>query len=203
MVFVDVGANVGEQTVFAAKRLTGGQVIAFEPTTAMYQCLVANVNSNGFRNVKAMKLGLGERTDKLPIFVTDDILPDGTSNEGVPTLYPSHDRNKLLETVDIVRFDEFVPQLQLERLDIMKIDVEGAELAVLRGAEDTIRRFMPLIIMEVHEGTSLSSKHTPNALLECLEDYGYRTEGLVQNGNTRTFDPSELTTFRDVVGYPR
>lgn len=202
MVYVDVGANVGEQTVFAAKRLTRGQVIAFEPTTAMYQCLVENVHLNGFHNVRTVKLGLGDQSAKLPIFTSDELSSDGTINEGVPTLYASQKRSRLLETVDIVRFDDYTLQCHLERLDVMKIDVEGAEMAVLRGSERTIRHFAPLIIMEIHEGTSQAAGYSAKVLLEYVESYGYRVEGLLQDGNTRPFDSSELNGFRDVVCYP-
>lgn len=61
MVYLDAGANVGEQTIFAAKRLSRGRVFAFEPATEVFQVLSENIRSNGFTHVRAEKIGLGDR----------------------------------------------------------------------------------------------------------------------------------------------
>jgi FkbM family methyltransferase len=202
MVFVDVGANVGEQTVFAAKRLTRGRVIAFEPTSSVYDSLMENIALNGFGNVTVVKAGLGERPGELPIYTAVTRRADGTVNEGVPTLYRTAERGTFVENVPILRFDDFAAQQGLTRLDVMKIDVEGAEMTVLKGAAESIRRHRPLIIVEVHEGTSRAAGYSPQALLDYVRQLGYRFEGLLSDGSTRPFTESELAGFRDVICFP-
>lgn len=203
MVYLDAGANVGEQTVFAAKRLTRGQVFAFEPTTEVFHVLSENVRSNGFTHVRAEQLGLGDRPGELPIYSSHaEVASDGTVNEGVPTLFSSADRGTLIERVKIVRLDDFLAPLNLARLDVMKVDVEGAEMIVLKGAAETIKRHRPVLIVEVHEGTSQSAGHSVRELLQFIEGLGYRIEGLQPDGGTRRFGAGELSAIRDVVCYP-
>ncbi|MEN9573772.1 MAG: hypothetical protein RL514_1627 [Verrucomicrobiota bacterium] len=203
MVYLDAGANVGEQTVFAAKRLPRGQVFAFEPTTEVFQVLSENVRANGFTHVRAEKLGLGEQSGELPIYSSHaEVASDGTVNEGVPTLFSSTDRGTVIERVRIVRLDDFLAPLNLPRLDVMKVDVEGAEMIVLKGAVETIKRHRPVFIVEVHEGTSQSAGHSVRELLQFIQRLGYRIEGLQPDGGTRPFTDNQLAEIRDVVCFP-
>lgn len=203
MVYLDAGANVGEQTVFAAKRLTRGQVFAFEPTTEVFRTLCENVRANGFTNVRTIKLGLGDKPCELPIYSSQaEVASDGTLNEGVPTLFRTTERGTLLERVKIVRLDDYLAPLNLPRLDVMKVDVEGAEMIVLTGAAETLKRLRPILIVEIHEGTSHSAGHSVRELLDFIQSLGYRLEGLQQDGTTRACTGDEWAAIRDVVCFP-
>jgi len=108
MVFIDVGANEGEHTLFAAKRLTRGQVFAFEPATAMYERLLNNLRINGLTGVRAEKLGLGDRETEVPIYGPSQRSDDGSLNDGNGTLFPVEGRSRLLEKIRIVPLDDYV-----------------------------------------------------------------------------------------------
>src|ERR1700730_1547699 len=149
MTFVDVGANLGELTLLAAKRLAKGRVLAFEPVPQIFAQLSRNVALNNLSHIELFNIGLFDKTDSLPIYRQQDI-NFGTINEGVPSLFSAGtDREEV--TVPLRRFDDVARECGLEHLDVMKIDVEGAEMMVLRGAESFIRRFRPLIITELSE----------------------------------------------------
>jgi FkbM family methyltransferase len=201
-VFMDIGANEGEHTVFAAKRVTRGRVFAFEPVSSVHQRLSANVALNGFSNVELVRKGLSDSHARLPIYGDTQRSADGSVNEGLPTLYPTAERHELLETIDLMPLDDFVREKGLTRLDAMKIDVEGAELSILRGARESIARFKPMIVMEVSEETSRAAGYPASALLEYLEPMGYRFEAFAPDGRLHPVTPTTITAYQDVVCYP-
>ena len=169
--FVDVGANLGEITLIAGKRLTKGRVLAFEPVPQIFAQLSRNVALNNLSRVELFNFGLFDRTDSLPIYRQNDI-NFGTINEGVPSLFSTgSDREEA--TVPLRRFDEVAREYGVERLDVMKIDVEGAEMMVLRGAESFIKRFRPLIITELSEGNFQRAGYTSTALIHYLRSMEY------------------------------
>jgi FkbM family methyltransferase len=177
MTFVDVGANLGELTLLAAKRLVKGRVLAFEPVPQIFSQLSRNVTLNNLSRVELFNIGLFDKTGSLPMYRKEDI-NFGTINEGVPSLFSTGNDPQEV-TVPLRRFDEVARECGLERLDVMKIDVEGAEMMVLRGAECFVKRYRPLIITELSEANFQRAGYTTRELigyLRCLE-YDVQTLG--------------------------
>jgi FkbM family methyltransferase len=201
-VFFDIGANEGEHTVFAARRLTRGRVFSFEPVASVHERLRANVELNGFGNVELVRKGLGDSVATLPIYGGSEPAADGTVNEGLPTLYPTAERSQLLEVIEIVPLDDFIEEAGVVRLDAMKIDVEGAELTILSGGRRSIERFRPVILLEVSEETSRAAGYPARSLLDFLVPLGYRFESFGRNGRMRPVTPGTIGEYQDVVCYP-
>ena len=131
-VFVDAGANQGEFTVYAAGCVVDGHVFAFEPVPTVRECLERNLRGNGFKNVTLHPVGLSDNSqDAVPIFGADSAFSDGTQHIGLPTLFDVSGRGVPLALVGLRCLDDVLPENQ--RVDVLKVDVEGAELAVLRG----------------------------------------------------------------------
>jgi FkbM family methyltransferase len=198
MVFVDIGANHGELTVFAAKRLTEGKVIAFEPVSVLFQKLERNININNFTNVQLVQKGLSDKSFKSTIYTREGRFEDGTKHEGLPTLYPTITRSQIGEVIEITYLDQFVESENVTQIDIIKIDVEGAELAVLQGARGAIARFKPLILMEVNEETSQAAGYPARALLDYLSELDYWFEVILDDGRTHTILPEQLSNFQNI-----
>src|SRR5258708_12088987 len=93
MIAFDVGANLGEYSVFMAKRLSLGQVFAFEPMQSMRQQLIHNILINNFKNVQVIDYGLSDKEQLLQIHELDDV------HEGLGTFYPGHQTTKNTTTV--------------------------------------------------------------------------------------------------------
>lgn len=203
MVFVDVGANHGEFTAFAAKRLKEGQVIAFEPVSSLFQKLKQNVDVNAFSNVKLIPKGLSDKNSIVNIYTTEACFEDGTKHEGLHTIYSTLKRSKILETIETISLDFFLETQNITRIDVIKLDVEGAELAVLRGATKTIRRFKPVILMEVNEETSQAAGYPARALLDYLSEMDYRCELILEDGSTQPILPEQLSDFQNIAGLPK
>jgi len=140
-VFVDVGANVGVFTVKAAKEVGDhGLVIAIEPFIETAFRLSRNVQANGYRNVRIRNFCIGRVTQRERLHL----------NKGKPnsfSLVPNGDVQSI--SVLSVSLDDLYRWEHLQRLDYLKIDAEGAEAAVLEGGQEAIRRFRPIVQVEV------------------------------------------------------
>jgi FkbM family methyltransferase len=145
MVALDVGANLGEYTMFMAKRLTEGRVLSFEPMALTRRQLQENVKLNDFSQVAIFDFGLSDKHQRLNLHEVDD------GNEGLGTLFLGEKKSKGSVEIALESLDEKWNSFSLQRLDFIKIDVEGSELFVLQGGEKTIIKFRPLILIEISE----------------------------------------------------
>lgn len=140
-VFVDVGANVGVFTVKAAKEVgNDGLVIAVEPFIETAFRLSQNVQANGYRNVRIRNFCIGRDTGHARLHLNKN-KPNSFS------LIPNDNADSV--SVLSVSLDDLCRWENLERLDYLKIDAEGAEAAVLEGGQEAISRFRPIVQVEV------------------------------------------------------
>lgn len=162
-VFVDVGANVGLHTLAIAAHVSeGGAVVAFEPHPVNHRLLVHNLEQNQLRHAVAENLGLADAAATLT-----------GSARAVGGNWSLASQGGYRFEVRLVRLDDYWREHPLPRLDLLKIDVEGAEVRVLRGARRTIERFQPLIVFEVCPAW-LAKMHTSTAeLFAELVGHGY------------------------------
>lgn len=167
-VFVDVGANVGLHTLAIARHMAnGGAVVAFEPHPANHRLLVHNLAHNRLTHVVAENLGLAE---------TPSVLTGTASAAGGNWSLAS--RGDYRFEVRLVRLDDYLRDHPVPRLDLLKIDVEGAEVRVLRGARETLARFRPLIVFEVCPAWLGKMQTSPVELFGELTGHGYRIHAL-------------------------
>ncbi|HLF41491.1 MAG TPA: FkbM family methyltransferase, partial [Acidimicrobiia bacterium] len=136
-VAVDGGAHVGVLTVLLSGLCQRGRVYAFEPAPETHAYLVRNLEANGVTNAQAEQAALFDR-DGVVAFGFNAPYPAGShvTDDGEGTSVPS------------VRLDSWAAAAGLRRLDLLKLDLEGAEVAALDGAEETIRRLRPLAVVE-------------------------------------------------------
>lgn len=202
MTFVDVGANQGEFTLFAAKRLRKGRVIAFEPTSYMYEKLVNNIALNGFKNIELVNQALSDKPGQLPIYMPKGKFSDGTSHFGLSSLYKSPAGSDCMEIINVTTLDEYVKRTQLSHIDVMKIDIEGSELFMLRGAARTLKAFKPVLIVEIGRGPCLAAGYDCREILEYIASYGYRIEFIMPGGKTRPLESRALAENQNMICYP-
>lgn len=199
-VFVDVGANQGEFSVMAASRAS--RVISFEPVDEYRRRLEDNIALNGFRNVHIMPFALGDVEKDLPIYDAPGMFTDGTRHEGLPTLYASEKRPNVRETVRVRRLDDVLAELAVNRVDVMKLDIEGAEWSALRGAEKTLARFRPVLILEIARETCQSAGYEAEDFARWIISQGYKIERIAAGGVACPIQPEQLLDFQNIVAYP-
>jgi len=170
MGFVDVGANEGVYTLFAASRLgSAGQVWSFEPSPREFARLSANCAQNRLEHVRLFRSALSEDSGTSSLAIVDGAHA-GQNLLEQPTDLPVLRR----ELVPVERFDDVAKRENLQRLDVLKIDVEGEEYRVLRGAEQSIRRFRPAILFECSDRLLRGRGASASQLRELLIGWGYQ-----------------------------
>jgi FkbM family methyltransferase len=164
-VFVDVGANIGYFTVLCAPLVS--RVVAFEPGSSSFRYCRENVKLNGLQNVELHPYGLWHESATLRIKRDDSSLMTAAVDR-------SGD-NVSGETIRSVALDEFVgSHLQLSRLDVVKMDIEGAELSALRGMTRTLARFRPAIVMELNRPALAALGSTVDEVWGLLTSLSYQ-----------------------------
>jgi FkbM family methyltransferase len=173
MRFVDVGANIGYTTLVAARAVgETGRVYAFEPSPRAFQSLARNVRLNELRWVQVEPAACGEQTAQQVLHVSswsDEYCSlgedDGLLDQTVPC--------------KVVRLDEYLSDRE-QRVDVVKIDVEGAEWQVLRGLTGLLAPPLPLLVVEACATNTKRFDYKPSEMFAWLAAYGY--EFLVLTG---------------------
>ncbi|HXX01472.1 MAG TPA: FkbM family methyltransferase, partial [Candidatus Acidoferrales bacterium] len=166
MVFIDVGANDGYYTLFAARRIgPSGLVIAFEPSTRERINLRRNLKRNRLENVRVAACALGAATGDAELHLAHGV------HAGHNTLGKfAHDDvvGASLERVDVVTLDQISVDFGLQKIDFVKIDVEGAEASVVAGARKVLSKMRPLMLLEINDGALSAQGIGADALLDSL-----------------------------------
>lgn len=129
---VDIGAHIGTYTVLAAEKVgITGKVIAIEPEPNNYKVLVENINLNNFKNVIPTDIALSDHDGTEKFYFYDR----STCHSLVPE---DNKKNDFIE-VKVQTLDNLLDKLNLKKVDIIKIDTEGSEIPILKGAEKTLK----------------------------------------------------------------
>jgi FkbM family methyltransferase len=163
--FVDVGANAGYYTLLAS-RIVGndGAVVALEPSPRVRERLERNVRLNDLRNVTIRAQALAAEEGEAPLFVSED-----PNNSGIASLRPGAGRAAAPQMVAATTLDEIAEELD-RPIDLLKVDVEGAELEVFAGGGRTLSGpDAPAIVFETFGDTGV---------FEALGKAGYEVRAL-------------------------
>lgn len=164
---LDIGANIG-RTVLRAAVAVGplGRVVGFEPDPLNFSRLQRNISLNPYTNIRLMPVGLGPQNTELKLFVSSG------SNRGGNRIAESGSGE--YSVVPVRRLDELSDELRLDRVDLIKIDVEGFELNVLRGARALLQQFRPVLFLEVNEHFLNLQGDSGRELILFLKELGYQ-----------------------------
>ena len=180
MAVVDIGANIGCLTMLLASLVgPSGRVVAVEPNPENIKLLEASRRVNGFDQVLVIQAAAGRRTGLLTLNVSH--------SNGMTTELPSNsDAIFAARLVPCFALDDLLPKDQ--RIDLVKIDTEGAELNVLIGLSQTIDRDRPLIVSEFSPGTLPGVSHCSGPeYLRFLIGKGYGIGVIEQDGSENNF----------------
>jgi len=171
MTVIDGGANMGLYALFCARKVgPDGLVLAVEPSPREFGRLEHHVGLNHLKNVHTVKAALSGGTGK------GELLIAGEWNAGHNTLgefsYPDT-QLAATETVALTTIDALVSAKGLKRVDFVKLDLEGAELAALEGSLETLRRFRPALLIEVSHRSLLPQGASPEQIVKFLVSLGY------------------------------
>jgi FkbM family methyltransferase len=162
MTAIDVGANFGYHTFRMAKAVgSGGKVIAIEPTAWAYNKLQRNVALNDFMNIAPLKLGISDT----------DLGPTEVSFQSSYRLDGA--RANVTEVVPLLTLDTITKTYNVGCIDFIKIDVDGFEGKVIRGARQTLKAYRPVLFFEISPSLMANNGDDANELIDTLLKLGY------------------------------
>jgi FkbM family methyltransferase len=142
-VVIDVGSNLGYNMLLFAKYAPRGKVICLEPNPVLFKLLKYNIGANNFTHVIPLLCAAGNKSG-FGLFCVDPFYPQlahlntGSKSDGI------------VYKVKIISIDDLAQLLRLDKVDLIKLDVEGFEWEILEGALNTIRAHKPNIAVEIH-----------------------------------------------------
>jgi FkbM family methyltransferase len=186
MTLIDVGAHIGEYTLIAAQVVgESGQVHGFEPMPKLFPILSENVRINNLRNVNLNCMAVSNRTGEIEFEVFDD--PSISSIRKQVT-----SGSEQLVTVKTTSLDAYCSQINT-KIDLIKVDVEGAEKLVFEGAEQLMSlpsSKAPVWLFEYSPHAYASFGYLASDLMNLLHQHNYNILQFADSGEIRDFDSS-------------
>jgi FkbM family methyltransferase len=185
MIVLDVGAHHGVYTLLASKRVgRNGKVFAFEPSPRERRRLVRHVLFNSCSNVRVEPYALGSSRTQADLFLSPGI------NDWCNSLRPPITESTASPLkVTVARLDDWMEENEIERVDFIKMDVEGGERDVLRGAEKMLgREPRPVFLAEVQDLRTGPWGYAAKEIIEHLAQRGYKWFAIDAEGWLRELD---------------
>jgi len=191
---IDVGTNIGETLMNFAKMNRDGRNIGFEPVPYLYEKAQTNIALNKFENIELVNMALSSKAETLSFNETNE-------NNSGGTFLTRDDNSDYVRAVQAVRLDDFAEQNRLDNISLIKIDVEGFEMEVLRGAVEVLRKFKPILFVEVDDAFLLRQQSSVEAIFDLLTSHGYK----IKTANTGEYVSTGLMLsgkHLDIVAEP-
>lgn len=180
MTALDIGAHHGLYTLLASKRVgPSGKVFAFEPSPRERRQLVRNVRVNFCSNVHIEPCALGKETARDNLYIVEG------GEDGCNSLRPPAVQSETRPVqVEIVTLDAIASRLGMTKIDFIKLDVEGAELDVLKGALEVLQTNpRPVLLVEVYDIRTQPWGYKAREIVIFLDQLGYRWFELLSDGS--------------------
>ncbi|WCO02538.1 FkbM family methyltransferase [Psychroserpens ponticola] len=166
---LDIGANFGYLSLVWAKSVCKtGQVISFEPNKNVYNSLLKSIAINNLNNIQVENLAIGNENKSVNLFFENST----TSN------VIQSDISQSLGTIQMIRIDDFIKSQKLTQCHLVKIDVDGIELDILKGSINMLNKFRPIVIVEINDDIRI---------VEFFIENNYQ----VLNGNLKEYDSNK------------
>ena len=162
-IVLDIGANIGLHSIYFSGLAKDGSVLAFEPSLATFSILVNNVAH--ISNIVPINIAMSNEGKIADFFHASD--------NAYSSLIDTQ-RKEIVSVIKVpcMRVDDVVSGLRLDRVDFVKIDVEGLEFEVLKGMVEVISKYQPVIFCEIYKGKQ--SNQQPDETVQFLIEKGYR-----------------------------
>lgn len=180
---IDIGGNIGYHALLAAK-LVGptGRVLTFEPSQRIFEQLESNIRLNGFKNVEPIRSAVSDRSGTAEFHM----MPD--NEQGLGSLIPQKGAIRT-EVVNLITFEEIAAMVEMGRVDLVKIDVEGAEALLVAGMASY--DFSPHCVIFIE----VSPSETATELLAPLLEKGFHARRIENEYRTRFYQSPGRVRF--------
>lgn len=195
-VFIDIGANIGQHSLMLATVCK--EIHAFEPYDVVREKFNHQIERNQIKNIEVHAIGLGDQNEEVTFYE-----PTGT-NQGMGSFLSDHsDTNKQYKKLPIRRADEYFETHAINKVDLIKIDVEGLEDKVLKGMPRILSQYRPIVCMEYSLSTAKQVDSLPALLALFPEGYLVKTFETIGTKAYKLMDFDVKKGHQDVVFYPQ
>ena len=172
----DIGANIGWYSLVFSKKFPESIIHSFEPLPSTYRSLTANLALNKVERVTSNNFGFSNEAKTLK-FYSSASTSVSSSSQNI-----TEDENAIETICEVITLDSYVAEKNLA-IDIIKCDVEGAELFVYQGGMQTLEKYKPMVFTEMLRKWSAKFGYHPNDIISLFARYGYQC--FYNNGNNR------------------
>jgi FkbM family methyltransferase len=172
---VDIGAHIGVFSIYASKLSTTGRVFALEPFVNNYELLIKNKELNSLDNLSVFNIGCSGKSGMQTLHISQDKNTGGHS---------MHLKSQSMETIQIetIRLSEFCEKNNINKIDFLKMDCEGAEFEILES-DEAVLKIVNKIAMECHP----YNKFTGDTIVSILQKYNFEVFHENQNQHSKQF----------------
>ncbi len=195
-VFIDIGANMGYCSLLMSKTVgEDGKVFAIEPSERDFLRLVDNVSLNKLNNVNVYRLAISDKSGNVKISIAPEersslnTLGSAFSNKGIEELRT--------EEVIATTLDTFTEQEEIDRIDVIKMDIEGSEFKALKGARESIEKYRPILIVGVNKNSLGASGSSIEDVISALKELRYK---VYYPSESPFFALKEVTNLKHIKG---
>ena len=198
-IIIDIGANYGPYSFFFSKLYPKARIFAFEPATSSYDILNKIIRRFDLDNVIPVKKGLGEKEEEKEIiaplhytilaYISDKKIKKNKEDNS--------------EEVKVTTLDSFIKRNKIQKIDFIKCDVEGFELSVFRGAKKTLKKFKPMVFVEIEERHTQKYDTNPDKVIKFFKRFGYgcysvRNSNIIKTNKIRRETPLYIFSAKDI-----
>lgn len=196
-VFIDIGANIGSYSLIASKEVgESGKVIAFEPINSIYSKLKKNIELNEAKNIEILPLAVYNEKKQINLFCSN------LENEGMSSIIENDQCSGKIETVEAIKLDNFINENNIQKVDFIKIDIEGAELPALQGMVETITKNLPLVLIEISESVLTNAIYSADDIINFFKNHNYQLFQIKENGFTQPLTDIVNTAYTNYLFKP-
>jgi len=193
MTVFDIGANIGIYTLIASQNIKqNGRVYSFEPAEWSYNRLQQNINLSKYNNIIINKFGISDFTGEIKFHICEDDAYNSIGNRPMKDVIS-------VKTIKVFSLDDYVILNKIGRIDIIKVDTEGAEYLVFKGAEKTLMKHSPTIFFEYNPYAAKGYEFSSLEALRLVESYGYHCYEFVEE-RLIEIKEDKIQTF-DIIGF--
>ena len=200
-VFIDVGANIGDYTLLAAKSVgEDGSVYCFEPSKGTYKCLQAMIEENHLSNVRPFPLGLGRRKERLTLYLDKTNYGNNSLSREAAVALGGAVRESYDIDIDTLDSIWLRHGIKGRHPRLLKIDVQGAEAEVLAGAAGILENLSCDVLFELQPSSLVAFGCDPLAMLQEIAAQGrilFRLDG----SNPIKEPPEQILSYAERHGY--
>jgi len=182
-VFIDIGANIGSYSLIASELVKDtGKVISFEPTKLCYRKLNDNISLNNLKNIKTEKLAVYHQAGFINLHISN------SDNLGMSSILHHDAEIGDVEKVESITLDKYIIDNNISRINLIKLDIEGAEYYALKGMLNTLKKYKPNIIIEISPDVLSSGDISKDDILNLLRSIYYFPFKIKENGEIYPFN---------------